>query len=332
MRVLARTPTPSGTSDVAPRRQAVNVGRPRGRPRRQFVHAPGQGLAERPGLRAEQVHLPVAGDERRAGFLGVAHGCKRSQAGVTEGSGRRPAATMPADGRTGARTIAFVERHGRYWPDPASAASELRRVLGEVDVFLLVDAEGGFEAACAEVPAGAPPQRWLQVRALPAGEYAVSEIDGYPCERLIRRADGRRRVPRLARRGAERRGRVRARRRDLRRLDARRRARGLAPHRRQPRRRPARRALDEVPLAPRGGGGLPRPRGHGRPAGRRRRVPGRPGDFFAKPEGPERAHQFVNDGDRDLKILTIGEHRGDAVEYPPPPWQPGAAMPTPPGD
>ena len=35
-----------------------------------------------------------------------------------------------------------------------------------------------------------------------------------------------------------------------------------------------------------------------------------------------RAHQFVNDGDADLRILTIGEHRGDQVEYPTPPWQP----------
>ena len=44
--------------------------------------------------------------------------------------------------------------------------------------------------------------------------------------------------------------------------------------------------------------------------------------------GPETAHQFVNDGDQDLRILTIGEHRGDQVEYPAPPWQGGDPFPT----
>ena len=51
-----------------------------------------------------------------------------------------------------------------------------------------------------------------------------------------------------------------------------------------------------------------------------------PGDFFAKTEGPKLAHQFVNDGEADLRILSIGEHReDDAVEYPTPPWLPTAA-------
>ena len=51
-----------------------------------------------------------------------------------------------------------------------------------------------------------------------------------------------------------------------------------------------------------------------------------PGDFFAKAEGPERAHQFINNGEADLRILTIGEHRGDQVEYPPAPWEPGQPL------
>jgi len=52
-----------------------------------------------------------------------------------------------------------------------------------------------------------------------------------------------------------------------------------------------------------------------------------PGDFFAKSEGPDRPHQFINNGESDLRILTIGEHRGDQVEYPPAPWEPGAPLP-----
>ena len=49
-----------------------------------------------------------------------------------------------------------------------------------------------------------------------------------------------------------------------------------------------------------------------------------PGDFFAKSEGPKLAHQFVNDGEADLRILSIGKHReDDAIEYPTPPWVPG---------
>ena len=54
-----------------------------------------------------------------------------------------------------------------------------------------------------------------------------------------------------------------------------------------------------------------------------------PGDFFAKSEGPKLAHQFVNDGEADLRILSIGEHReDDAVEYPTPPWDPGGDEPV----
>jgi uncharacterized cupin superfamily protein len=52
------------------------------------------------------------------------------------------------------------------------------------------------------------------------------------------------------------------------------------------------------------------------------------GDFFAKGEGPKLAHQFVNDGEADLRILSIGEHReDDAIEYPTPPWLPDGREP-----
>ena len=55
-----------------------------------------------------------------------------------------------------------------------------------------------------------------------------------------------------------------------------------------------------------------------------------PGDFFAKNEGPKLAHQFVNDGEADLRILSIGEHReDDAVEHPTPPWLPDAGPVSP---
>ena len=47
------------------------------------------------------------------------------------------------------------------------------------------------------------------------------------------------------------------------------------------------------------------------------------GDFFAKPEGPRYAHQFVNDGESDLRILSVGERRpDDVVEYAEAPWEP----------
>ena len=48
-----------------------------------------------------------------------------------------------------------------------------------------------------------------------------------------------------------------------------------------------------------------------------------PGDFFAKPNSPRYAHQFVNDGEADLRILSIGERRADdVVEYAEAPWEP----------
>ena len=55
------------------------------------------------------------------------------------------------------------------------------------------------------------------------------------------------------------------------------------------------------------------------------------GDFFAKPEGPRHAHQFVNDGESDLRILSIGERRpDDVVEHPQAPWEPAPAIEKPP--
>jgi uncharacterized cupin superfamily protein len=48
-----------------------------------------------------------------------------------------------------------------------------------------------------------------------------------------------------------------------------------------------------------------------------------PGDFFAKIEGPQRPHQFVNDGDDDLRIVSIGERRADdEIQHPQAPWVP----------
>ena len=62
---------------------------------------------------------------------------------------------------------------------------------------------------------------------------------------------------------------------------------------------------------------LPRPQRHGaacRSAGKTYRIG--PGDFFAKREGPENPHQFINDSDKELRVLTIGEHRHDVRRVP----------------
>ena len=91
-----------------------------------------------------------------------------------------------------ARTIALVEHHARYWPDAAAAAAEVARVVGgEPEIFLLVDREGAWEAACAAVDPSFRPSRWVQVRGMPAGEYGLSELHGFTAERLLRRADTR---------------------------------------------------------------------------------------------------------------------------------------------
>jgi uncharacterized cupin superfamily protein len=227
------------------------------------------------------------------------------------------------------RTVAFVEQHPRYWPDAASAAAELRRVLGaETEVFLVVDREGQWEAACASVPDGFRPSRWLQVRQLPAGEYGVSEVAGLPAERLLHRADER---PSFLVRsveapsgegeyepGGETFG-VSTRLGDhagLRRIGV-----NLDVV------RPGERSTkfhwhheeEECFLVLSGSGILQVGEASFRV---------RPGDFFAKREGPSSPHQFINDSDQDLRILTIGEHRGDEVEYPPSPWEPGAPPPA----
>jgi uncharacterized cupin superfamily protein len=226
-----------------------------------------------------------------------------------------------------ARTVALVEHHPRYWPEPQAAAAEVRRVLGEVPVFLLVDEDGAWEAACAEAPDDFRPSRWVQARRLPAGEYAATSTEALPAERLVRRADGR--PPFLISAaeastgegeyepGGETFG-----------LSTR-----LGEHAGLRRIgvnvdviRPGERSTkyhwhheEEEGFLVLSGTGILQVGGESHRVG--------PGDFFAKVEGPERAHQFVNDGDRDLRIVTIGEHRGDEVEYPQPPWQPGDPMP-----
>jgi uncharacterized cupin superfamily protein len=226
------------------------------------------------------------------------------------------------------RTVALVEQHARYWPDASAAAEELRRVLGaDRDVFLLVDREGQWEAACAEVDGSFRPTRWLQVRQLPAGEYGLSELHGFAAERILKRADGR--PPYLVQvaeapsgegeyePGGETFG-ISTRVGDhagLRRI-------GVNLDIVRPGERSTKfhwhHEEEECFLVLSGNGLL-------QVGDRTFRVG--PGDFFAKGEGPERPHQFINDGDAELRILTIGEHRGDQVEYPPAPWEPGRPVP-----
>jgi uncharacterized cupin superfamily protein len=227
-----------------------------------------------------------------------------------------------------ARTIALVEHHARYWPDAAAAAAEVTRVVGgEPEVFLLVDREGAWEAACVVVDPSFRPSRWVQVRGLPAGEYGLSELHDFPAERLLRRADAR---PSFLvslteatsgegeyEPGGETFG-ISTRVGDhagLRRIGV-----NLDVI------RPGERSTkfhwhheeEECFLVLSGHGLLQ--------VGAETFAVG-PGDFFAKTEGPERPHQFINNGDTDLRILTVGEHRGDQVEYPPAPWEPGAPLP-----
>jgi uncharacterized cupin superfamily protein len=227
-----------------------------------------------------------------------------------------------------ARTIALVEHHARYWPDAAAAAAEVARVVGgEPEVFLLVDREGAWEAACVVVDPSFRPSRWVQTRGLPAGEYGLSELQGFTAERLLRRADGRpsyivslSEAPSgegeyepggetfgISTRVGDHAG--------LRRIGV-----NLDVI------RPGERSTkfhwhheEEECFLVLSGSGLLQVGSDTFPIG--------PGDFFAKSEGPERPHQFINNGDGDLRILTVGEHRGDQVEYPAAPWEPGAPLP-----
>ena len=227
------------------------------------------------------------------------------------------------------RTVAAVSRHPRRFPDPITAVGELIRVLGDVDPFLTIDREGRWIEACSRCRARLRAQR-LDRAARAAGGRMARRQGRRHARRAARRA--RRRPPAWLvehRRAADRRERGRAGRRELRPDDADR-ARGRpAPHRREPRRRPPRSALRPVPLAPQRGGGLPRARRHRLAVRRRRALPRRPRRLLRQGRGPEAAHQFVNDGEADLRILSIGEHReDDAVEYPTAPWVPGGREPT----
>ena len=244
-------------------------------------------------------------------------------------------APPPSDSRTmlpmaarPPRHIAFIERHPRWWPDADAAEQELLRVTGDGTPFLLVDHEGEWEAVCVEVAAELPAARWIETRTLPAGEWAVSEVGGRAAERLITRDDRRpawlvraEEAPTgeneyepggetfgLSTRLGEHAG--------LRRI-------GVNVDLIRPGERSTKfhwhHEEEECFLVLSGSGVLM--------VGDERFRVG-PGDFFAKREGPERPHQFVNDGDQDLRILTIGEHRGDKAEYPVAPWQSGDAAPS----
>lgn len=226
-----------------------------------------------------------------------------------------------------ARTVAFIERHPRWWPEIAAAEAELVRATGGRDPFALADADGEWTAVCVEVPEGTPASRWVETRMLPAGSYDVVEVDGRSHERLLHRDDARpswlvraEEAPTgeseyepggetfgLSTRLGEHAG--------LRRI-------GVNVDLVRPGERSTKfhwhHDEEECFLVLSGSGILMVGDDMFRIG---------PGDFLAKREGPERPHQFVNDGDQDLRILTIGEHRGDEVEYPPAPWQAGDPFP-----
>jgi uncharacterized cupin superfamily protein len=222
------------------------------------------------------------------------------------------------------RTVAAVSRHPRRFPDPITAVGELIRVLGDVDPFLTIDREGRWIDACTDVAPDWAPSGWIERRVLAEGEWRVGKADGMRAEQLVERADGR--PPWLvsidelpigeneAEPGGESFGlttligRVAG----LRRI-------GVNLDVVHPGQRSAEfhwhRSEEEGFLVLAGTGWLY--------AGDERYRVG-PGDFFAKAEGPKLVHQFVNDGEADLRILSIGEHReDDAVEHPTPPWVPG---------
>jgi uncharacterized cupin superfamily protein len=222
-----------------------------------------------------------------------------------------------------ARVVAFVERHPRYFPDAISAVSELIRVLGDVDAFLIVDGEGHWLEACAEVEGGFRPSGWIARRILPRGEYRTGRVEGMRAEQLVRRADERPPVLVATEEcptgenedepGGESFGftTLIARTAGMRRI-------GVNLDVVRPGQRSVRyhwhRGEEEGFLVLGGSGWLDL-------GGERYRVVA--GDFLAKPEGPRYAHQFVNDGESDLRILSIGERRpDDVIEYPEAPWAP----------
>jgi uncharacterized cupin superfamily protein len=201
-----------------------------------------------------------------------------------------------------ARVVAFVERHPRYFPDAIGAVGELIRVLGDVDPFLIVGRDGHWEQACAAVDASFRPTRWIERRVLPAGEWRVGQAEGMRAEQLVSREPGGEAFgfTTLVGRTA-----------GMRRL-------GVNLDVVRPGERSCRfhwhREEEEGFLVLGGAGWLD--------VGDQRFRVG-PGDFFAKIEGPQRPHQFVNDGEVDLRILSIGERRpDDRVEYPSAPWEP----------
>jgi uncharacterized cupin superfamily protein len=222
-----------------------------------------------------------------------------------------------------ARIVAFVERSDQWFPDPIAAVGELIRVLGDVEPFLVIGADGQWHQACTQVEPDFRPTRWIERQVLPAGEWRAGQFEGMLAEQLVAREDGR--PPWLLSTeeaatgeneyepGGETFGftTLIGRTAGLRRI-------GVNLDVVRPGERSARfhwhRDEEECFLVLGGSGWLD-------VADQRFRVG--PGDFFAKPEGPSRPHQFVNDGAEDLRILSIGEHRPeDRVEYPLAPWEP----------
>jgi len=222
-----------------------------------------------------------------------------------------------------ARTVASIERHRRWFPDAIGAVGELIRVLGDVDPFLVVDERGDWRLACAGVDDDFEPVRWIERRELPAGDWEELEAEGMRAERLVARDEPRPAwLVAMAEVGAGENedepggesfgttslvGRTAG----MRRI-------GVNVDVVHPGQRSCRyhwhRLEEEGFLVLEGSGWLD--------VGETRyRV--RAGDFFAKIEGPQRPHQFVNDGDTDLRIVSIGERRpDDEVQYPQAPWTP----------
>ena len=157
------------------------------------------------------------------------------------------------------------------------------------------------------------PTRWIARRILPTGEYRTGQAEGMRAEQLVRRADGRPSVLVATEEcptgenedepGGESFGYTTliGRTAGMRRI-------GVNLDVVRPGQRSVRyhwhREEEEGFLVLGGSGWLD-------VGGERYRVVA--GDFFAKPEGPRYAHQFVNDGEADLRILSIGERRSDDV-------------------